>query len=386
MTNPSFPEALFELGYTDLVEVIPPGAQMAPSSTIPQTQVGKAPGRRLPNGMWVGYDWRKFKPTLADVRAWMLVGANIGLKADQFPGVDIDITDPALAQIVEDVVIAKLGPAPIRTGKAPKRLQKYRTDEPVGRTRLWFKKEGEHHLIEMLGQGQQYLVYGTHPGTMRAYEWNDSRFGPAGLLNEAKPEESDELTAITQKSATEFLDYLAEALSVLSVTDIVREGDGKAAASMAPDQLGLRSPSIASLREAVLLIPNANDLFPDRTAYLKMAYAIRAAGGADADEAYGIFGEWAGRWEGNDRFPNGNNPETVRADWRRVHAPFAVGWPWIAEMARPFGFNSAALEFDTVEERPADPITVAPLYSDQWLADKVVEQHRGSLRFLPQTR
>jgi putative DNA primase/helicase len=372
VNNLSIPEALFELGYVDLVEVIPPGAQMAPSSTIPQTQVGKAPGRRLPNGMWVGYDWRKFKPTVADVRKWTLEGANIGLKADAFPGVDIDITDPALAKIVEDVALAKLGKAYVRTGKAPKRLLMYRTDEAFGRMRLWFKKDGETHLIEILGQGQQYLVYGTHPGTMKPYEWSET-------LGEAST-----LTTITRKDAAEFLDYLAEALSVLSVTDIVREGDGKQQASAAADQLGLRAPSLAALREAVALIPNDNDLFPDRTAYLKMAYAIRAAGAEDIDEAYSIFGLWAGRWEGNDRFPNGNAPETVRADWRRIHAPFAVGWPWISEMARQFGFNSAALEFDTVEERPADPITIAPLYSDQWLADKVVEQHRGSLRFLPQ--
>jgi hypothetical protein len=38
--------------------------------------------------------------------------------------------------------------------------------------RLWIKRGDDHHLVEFLGQGQQYLVHGTHPGTMKPYEWD----------------------------------------------------------------------------------------------------------------------------------------------------------------------------------------------------------------------
>src|ERR1035437_2703550 len=154
VTARSFPESLFANGFTDLVSVIPPGAKLTPSSKIPQAQVGKVPGKRLPNGLWVGYDWRKANATAADVRAWMHSEepANVGLRADRFPGVDIDVMDDSIAQIITQEAYAFLGDAPERIGKPPKRLLMYRTDEPFGRMRLWFDQNGQHHLVEILGQ------------------------------------------------------------------------------------------------------------------------------------------------------------------------------------------------------------------------------------------
>ena len=38
-------------------------------------------------------------------------------------------------------------------------------------------------------------------------------------------------------------------------------------------QESLLAPSLDELREAVLLIPNSDLVFPDRTSYLKMGYA-----------------------------------------------------------------------------------------------------------------
>src|SRR4051794_23552753 len=113
---PAFPEHLFALGLTDLVSVIPPRAQLAPSSKISTSSLGKAPGRRLENGLWAGYDWRRHEPTIDDVRRWRRDGANVGLRADRFPGVDIDCTDPELVRIITDAARAKLGPAPVRVG------------------------------------------------------------------------------------------------------------------------------------------------------------------------------------------------------------------------------------------------------------------------------
>jgi hypothetical protein len=67
---------MLESGFIDLIPVIPPGATMAPSSKITQESVGKIPGRRLENGMWVGYDWHKGTADLESVRTWMRWGAN----------------------------------------------------------------------------------------------------------------------------------------------------------------------------------------------------------------------------------------------------------------------------------------------------------------------
>src|SRR6476661_154328 len=93
-TDPrSLPEAMFDLGFTDLIPVIPPGAQLAPTSKISLDSLGKVPGRLVSGGLWAGFNWRKHQTTAADVRQWLHDGANIGLRADRFPAVDIDSSD-----------------------------------------------------------------------------------------------------------------------------------------------------------------------------------------------------------------------------------------------------------------------------------------------------
>lgn len=373
VTDTYFPEQLYGAGYTDLVCVIPPGAKLTPSSAIPQSQIGKIPGKRLANGLWAGYAWSKdAAPSANDVREWCLANANVGLKADRFPGVDIDCTDEALAAIIQDVALATLGPAPIRTGRAPKRLLMYRTEEPFGRMRLFIEREGVSHMVEVLGKGQQYLVHGTHPITQQSYLWDRA------VPRAAK------LTPITKEMANRFLDELASHLEMLSCGKIKREGDGTLREASAAEQQSLRAPSMEILRQAVRLIPNTNEFFPTREDYIKMGYAIRAsAAREDKDEAFGIFSEWAARWEGNARRA-GNDPETVLSDWRRLRGPYSIGWLWIAEQARAFGFDTAGLDFEPVASKPRSAGADAPGYSDQWLAERVVERQRGRIRFLPQ--
>lgn len=366
---------MYRHGFTDLVSVVPPGAPLLPSSKLAPSQLGKVPGKRTANGMWAGYDWRRAQHTLEDVLGWQQHGANVGLRADHFPAVDIDCQDEALSRIIEEIAIATLGPAPIRTGKAPKRLLMYRTSEPFGRMRLWIQKGEVHHLVEVLGQGQQYLVHGTHPSTLRAYTWDrDVAAIPVA-----------ELTGISRDQVDRFLTELQESLEIIGAGLITREGDGRPITrTAAAEQKGLAAPSIDVLREAVRLIPNDNLTFPDRTAYLKMGYAIRAACGEDIEDGYAIFAEWAEKWEGNARAA-GNDPDVVRADWRRMRGPYAVGWSWIAEFARTYGFNDAALQFEVVPSEPtAEQDLGATWGTDQWLAEQVVARQRGRLRFVPQ--
>jgi P4 family phage/plasmid primase-like protien len=364
-------EALFASGYTDLVSVIPPGAQLAPTSKIEGSQVGKVPGKRLSSGLWVGYNWRVHVPTLEDAKRWGLDAANIGMRADRFPAIDIDSTDPTLSQIIHEFVVGKLGPAPVRIGKPPKKLLVYRTNEPFGRMRLWIEKGEQRHLVEVLGMGQQYLVHGTHPSTLRPYEWETPLGAP------------DELTLITREQADDFITALADYLDMLGHWKLSREGDGKPLVRNDIVQDGLMAPSMEALEEAVEQIPNTNDLYPDRTSYLKIGYAIRAAAGPNESEGFDIFARWAAKWEGNG-FVKGNDPEVVLADWRRMKPPFQVGWAYLAEIARSFGYSDASDAFEPISDAPSDVLTGAVTYSDQWLAEKVVEARRSELRYLPE--
>ena len=374
MTDKLFPERLFEQGYADLVSVIPPGATLSPLSKIPASSIGKIPGHRLSTGAWAGYDWRRHVPTAADVRRWCVLDhASVGLRSGSFPGVDIDCLDPDLAALIENTAIRTLGPAPIRVGRAPKRLLMYRTDEPFAKMRLWIKTiAGEDHLVEILGAGQQYLVHGVHPVTQLPYRW----------LSDV-PAASD-LTPITREQAKTFLDQLAAAIDALDLGTVKRSGDGaEAARGDAVEQAGLKAPSIEALREAVALIPNDDRHFPGREEYVRMGYAIRAAAGEEHEhEGYEVFAAWAGSHETDGRV--GGNSETWLSDWRRLRPPFALGWGWIAELARGFGYNDAAHDFEVVEERPTDVIEAEPENSDQWLARKIVERQRHVLRFVPQ--
>lgn len=369
--NTPLPVRLFTAGFTDLVSVIPPGAKLTPLSRIPVASIGKIPGMRKSNGLYAGYDWRKYVASADDVKRWCLEAANVGLRADRFPGVDIDCTDAAIAQIIEETAREKLGPAPVRIGKAPKRLLMYRTEAPFGRMRLFINlPNGERHLVEVLGAGQQYLVHGIHPATLRPYAWSTEEFDAASL------------TCITRDQVDTFLTHLGEVLDSLGVGTIEREGKGDFREDVAADQKGLRAPSVDLLREAVRVIPNTSETFPHRTDYLKMGYAIRASCGEEIDEGYAIYAEWAEKWDG------GNDPETVLADWRRMKGPYAVGWTWIAEQAREHGFDTASLDFDAVSDAPDDAAAVvqAPLFSDQDLADRVIARQRGNIRYVPQQK
>lgn len=363
---------MYAAGVTDLIPVIPPGAQLTPSSKIPQNALGKIPGRRHASGLWSGFQWRTHVATADDVRQWVTDGANIGLRTTRFPAVDVDCKDPALAQIITDCALARLGPAPIRTGNPPKRLLLYRTIEPFGRLRLWIRKDGNEHLVEVLGEGQQAVVFGTHP-TGRAYEW-------AG-------EPDGQLTVITVEMVKSFLDDLQTMIERDGLGIVEREGDGRRATHVAAsDQRALRAPSLEALRDCVAAIPNVDTQFPARTDYLRVGYAIKAAAGPENEEdGCELFIEWAGRWDAGV-----TPPELAREDWRRFTGPSSVGWSYLTELARGHGFNAAAFDFDVIDGAKPAPDTVqgdgdGPIkYSDQWLADDCIARYRPELRFVPQ--
>lgn len=370
----SFVVELFKAGYTDLIPVIPPGAQLSLASKIPAQMIGKIPGRRNSNGTWGGFDWRKHQTTLDDVTQWTTKdGASIGLRADKFPGVDIDCTDPELAATIARFMRQKLGAAPARVGRAPKLLLMYRTEEGFGRMRLWVRTSTGEHLVEILGVGQQYLVHGLHPTTQLPYKW----------LQE--PPAASDLTLITREQANAALDELAVSLDALGIAICEREADGRATERASKSQASLLAPSLDELRAAVALIPNDDNIFPDRTSYLKMGYAIKAAAGDDNDsDGFEIFAEWCSRWDGGS-----NDPDVVLADWRRMNGAKSVGWNWIAEQARGYGYNDAANDFevmlptDDADARRHAP-TPPPMYSDQWLAGEVIKAQGARLKYVPE--
>ncbi len=338
--NSSFPLWLYGAGYTDLISVIPPGAELAPGSRMQTSSLGKAPGWRLESGKWAGYSWRTHNATRDDINKWVSSGASFGLRADRFPGLDIDVLDVALANEVEALAKEVLGPAPARYGRKPKRLLVYATAaEPISRMRLWLEKDGASHLVELLGGGQQYLVHGIHPVTNEPYSWDTAGFfpAPAGLTPITRAKVEALFSRIFEKYASEFRVY--------------REGDGYARSNAPTDQKSLRSPTIDALQTIVDKLPNDDKHYPGRDAYIRVGYAIRAAAGDAVEEGYEVFASWAARHAKDGRVSG--NPATWREDYNRMKPPFALGWQWLRDEAHRCGHNTAQEDFGAVFPTPA---------------------------------
>jgi len=370
-----FAIGLFEAGYAgELISVIPPKATLSPNSKMAASSLGKAPGKRYDNGTWGGYNWRKHVSTQADINQWIQDGANFGLRAGHYPGLDIDSLNPTIVEKVKELAFEILGPAPVRVGKAPKSLLMYRTAEPFTRMQIMLVSDDTQHLIELLADGQQYLVAGIHASTLRPYTWDQTPPKPA------------DLTAITAEKVNTLFLAIKAYYEKMGFT-VKRNGNGiKQERTVAADQSALRAPDLDALRLAVSAIPN-NEAFKERDDWLKMGYAIRAACGDDLEEGLDIFAEWCERWTGGV-----NEPEYVSQNWRRMDPGargYSIGWPWLAEKARGFGYNDAQDDFtadpNAVPPGPAGLVIPSPgpmRLSDSWLADEVVDGIGDRLRYV----
>ena len=130
----------------------------------------------------------------------------LGLAAGKVAGVDIDILIQATADRVVFAVEQAIGRTPLaRIGLAPKILLAFRCDTPFSKlsTGTFLMPDDTEAKVELLADGQQFVVDGIHPDTGRAYFW------PAGSP-ETVP--LDELPAITLEQAQAIV---AEARAIL---------------------------------------------------------------------------------------------------------------------------------------------------------------------------
>ena len=97
--------------------------------------------------------------------------SNTGLRCDNLVAFDIDVLDADLAATIEATIEAKCGPTNYcRVGRAPKSLLLYRLDEGELRSHR-SGKYGDHQVELLAGRGRQFIAYGIHPGTGKAYTW-----------------------------------------------------------------------------------------------------------------------------------------------------------------------------------------------------------------------
>ncbi len=356
---------LFMIGYDELVSVVPPNAPLDPDSTIPPAARGKAPGIRYRSGFWGGYAW-SFGPTAYEEAVQMdETGANIGLRARVFPAIDIDIKDEQLVGVVSRVVEESLGAVHYRVGQAPKRLYPFRLEgDPFPRLRVDIHRNDERYLVEVLGDGQQYLISGIHPSGC-PYTWPNDLPAPS------------DLPVLSRKSAQATLEKIVSA-----VQRIGWEAELSSARPLHKnsDTESIIAPSLHKLKSVMESIPNTVESHPFRADYITVAIAAKAAGSKWPEEAYKAWLMWALKWPGRDGIKN--TEAGCKRDWDSLKPPFRIGWSWLLDQARRFGFNAATVEFDPVEMvKPDKSVDPKAEYSEAWLKERVLEKCGLQVRY-----
>lgn len=126
--------------------------------------------------------WQKLiTPTPNNLHAWTYkyaAATNTGSLAINTPGLDIDIRHQEAAEAIETLAHERFGARGnifVRFGLAPKRLIPLRTDAPFKKIAVEFTAplgpDGKPPKLEILGDGQQYVVHGIHPDTGYPYRW-----------------------------------------------------------------------------------------------------------------------------------------------------------------------------------------------------------------------
>ncbi|MCB1865149.1 MAG: PriCT-2 domain-containing protein [Chromatiales bacterium] len=170
--------------------------------------------------------WQNSKATSDQLREWIENGhkwSGVGILTRDHPAIDIDVLDEDAAKKIENWCTENIGFTPVRIGRAPKRLLPFRCDEPM-RKRASSKYEdewGQTNRIEVLGDGQQYVAFHTHPETGKPYRW----VGGESLLDVP----AHELPTLTPDLVDDLIEFF-EGLASSEGWELVANGHGKAAA------------------------------------------------------------------------------------------------------------------------------------------------------------
>lgn len=340
--------ALANAGLRQLHPIIPPGVALSAGSAIKPERVGKIPGQRGRDGTWHGFDWAAHTTTDKDLRRWAMCNGGVGLRTghDGYIAVDIDVTDPLLADVARMAIEESLGKTAVRIGRAPKCLLLYRmaggADAAAGLgRRVSVVADGTTHLVEVLSAGQQFVIGGIHPATGRPYVWNVD-LGADGAELGADPCPAGVGIVHDPLDVDVAIQWALDGLAAFGAEPGAIGGGGASGArDRNRDQANLSAGAddMDTLEAGLSLLPNEYD---DRDSYVRVGCAIKAAFVDDPARGLSVFQEWASRWEG------GNDPDVVDGDWKRMKPPFSVGAGYLFDLLRDAGIDTGAGEFEAL--------------------------------------
>lgn len=157
------------LGLTEdlLPCVVEPGLAIAPNSTL--TTYGKTPSIVIEGGVCGLTQWTQRQTTGAQIATWMAdPRLGICLQTRRYRALDIDVPDLAESASIRLFLRTRYPGIPLRTrADSAKCLALIQVDGLLAKQTL----QTRHGLLELLANGQQCLVAGTHKDGAR-YQWS----------------------------------------------------------------------------------------------------------------------------------------------------------------------------------------------------------------------
>lgn len=335
-----------------LLAIIPPGAPLSRHTRLKPDKLGKTPGKLLPDGFVGLRAWPDHIATDDDLTVWdqwlgLPHGCNIGLRGDEFPGLDLDVNDAALSARLAALAQKLVGPAPVR------RVLAADTDAPGSRCLLLYRGQalqswttifvfdGAEHMIELKGGRRQCVLDGRHrDGGQYAWDRNQTllQFGADGLTELSAAQATDLKTALEAEIQAAGGSILGSSSTVVGETS-----------ARDPNQRGAAAPSIEDVRSALAAAPNSDEI--GRQEWVSVSRYIKGACEPFEAEGFEAYLDWCEGYEGN-------TPEACTELWQSLPPPHQTGWHELARWAqrRSEGrFSTAAYDF-AAPERDNDPV------------------------------
>lgn len=153
------------------------------------------PNSKTPSGK----GWQRIKCNSEMLKKWLEENEEygVGVLTATTPCIDIDVPDAAAVDAVIKHAQELWGVLPYRVGREPRAAIYFRASTPFGKraSPVYRIKGKETAQIEILGQGQQSVLYGVHPKTHKSYQWPAGELPPYGELPELTEAKADEFIA-----------------------------------------------------------------------------------------------------------------------------------------------------------------------------------------------
>jgi putative DNA primase/helicase len=368
---PIIPSTLVGAGYGH--EVV-----LSENSNLTPAHLGKIPGTyNTKTGRWAGFDWPRQVTTASQLEHFEMWQADtcpiaLGFRLGEMVVIDGDSDNAAYIELIIRLAFVIFGKTPVvrcRDGSVRVQLF-YRLKpnaKPITKTFTHYVDEqGNKHLCEVLGSGQQTVGEGPHAKGAMHY-WQDEN--PNSLIDNW-----DDIPEITIAQVDAFKLVLEQESEKLGMTKV------KSTRSLMDDRPDLptfsfdnqESPLLAPDRELLIRAMAFIDLdHPhfDYDAFINMLRAIAAAVGGDTDFLENVVWPWVCE---NQKEAHGQGPRTEDAgiEWlvarwvsfkdSKIGIDHVLYWAWqfgCAEAGKALQAQSDEENkelWDGVTEFPAD--------------------------------